>query len=379
MKQLLTKKAMIYLSKFKCFSWILLVLSPFYSFVQITLDSTDFASSGDTVRISESLPVLSGYDLTGANYSWDFSSLSPESQELKSYLSMSTVPILVNFSFGAFASSEYQASYHTESTDIPIDALNNFLPVNVEALYAYSKMSDSSINALGYSLMVDGQGVPFSSDTIEVKYSLPLQFNQIDSSVGYTNVDLNPFADLKFIQHRNRTTEVDGWGTITTPYGTFSVLRIKHEIIEIDSLYQAFSGTGSWIALPELYSVEYEWWAKGEKDPVLKVVVNEVSGNEVIQSVKYRDIYRGLDASTISVENDFIDVYPNPVKGKVFYHSKLPIQAISLKSLQGNTIINKSEIEVISGSIDLSLVNPGVYFLIIESNNSFYLKRIIVN
>ena len=74
---------------------------------------------------------------------------------------MSTVPILVNFSFGAFASSEYQASYHTESTDIPIDALNNFLPVNVEALYAYSKMSDSSINALGYSLMVDGQGVPF--------------------------------------------------------------------------------------------------------------------------------------------------------------------------------------------------------------------------
>ena len=62
-----------------------------------------------------------------------------------------------------------------------------------------------------------------------------------------------------------------------------------------------------------------------------------------------------------------------------FYNSKLPIQAISLKSLQGNTIINKSEIEVISGSIDLSLVNPGVYFLIIESNNSFYLKRIIVN
>ena len=78
-------------------------------------------------------------------------------------------------------------------------------------------MSDSSINALGYSLMVDGQGVPFSSDTNEVKYSLPLQFNQIDSSVGYTNVDLNPFADLKFIQHRNTTTEVDGLGTITTP------------------------------------------------------------------------------------------------------------------------------------------------------------------
>ena len=41
---------------------------------------------------------------------------------------------------------------------------------------------------------------------------------------------------------------------------------------------------------------------KGRERPGLKVVVNEVSGNEVIQSVKYRDIYRGLDASTISVE-----------------------------------------------------------------------------
>ena len=370
---------MIYLSKFNFFSRILLVLTPFYSFVQITLDSTDFASSGDTVRISEASPVLTGYDATGANYSWDFSSLIPETQELKSYLSMSTVPILVNFSFGAFASSEYQASYHTESTDIPVDALNNFLPVNVEALYAYSKISDSSINSLGYSLMVDGQGVPFSSDTIETKYSLPLQFNQIDSSVGYTNVDLNPFADLKFIQHRNRTTEVDGWGTITTPYGTFSALRIKHEIIEIDSLYQTFSGTGSWTALPELYIVEYEWWSKGEKYPILKVVVNEVSGNEVIQSVKYRDIYRGLDASIISIENDFIDVYPNPTNGKVFYYSELPIQSVSLKTVQGKKIINKSEVDSISGSIDLSLINPGVYFLIFDLNNSFYSKRIIIN
>ena len=74
------------------------MLYPFYSFEQITLDSTDFASSGDTVRISEALPVLSGFDATGANYSWDFSSLSPESQELKNYYSMSAVPILVNFS-----------------------------------------------------------------------------------------------------------------------------------------------------------------------------------------------------------------------------------------------------------------------------------------
>ena len=370
---------MIYLSKFKCFLGWILVLYPFYSFEQITLDSTDFASSGDTVRISEALPVLSGYDATGANYSWDFSSLSPESQELRNYYSMSAVPILVNFSYGAFAPSEYQASYHTESTDIPIDALNNFLPVNVESLYAYTKMTDSTIDALGFSLMVDGQGVPFKSDTIETKYSLPLQFNQVDSSVGYTNVDLNPFADLKFIQHRNRISEVDGWGTITTPYGTFSVLRIKHEITETDSLYQAFSGTGSWIALPELFSVEYEWWAKDEQDPILKVIVNEVAGNEVIQSIKYKDIYRGLDASIGGISHNLIEIYPNPTNSNIFYHSKSPIQSISLRSVQGNDIIKKSVFGAISGSIDLSFIKSGVYFLVIESNNSSYLKRVIVN
>ena len=54
---------------------------------QITVDSTDFGVENDTVRISQAVPVISGYQSTGANYSWDFSTLTPQSQKLKNFSS----------------------------------------------------------------------------------------------------------------------------------------------------------------------------------------------------------------------------------------------------------------------------------------------------
>ena len=74
------------------YTFLFLCLSSF-AFSQITITSSDMPGSGDTLRFSaanlDSL-TLATYQQTGANVTWDFSHLTPNSQDLNSYVSASS-------------------------------------------------------------------------------------------------------------------------------------------------------------------------------------------------------------------------------------------------------------------------------------------------
>ena len=211
---------------------------PTIGFTQITVTEADFGNAGDTARMSSTTDFTIDFASTGTNFNWDFSSLVAESQTLVQYNGMSGVSILVNLLFGNFAPAAYQADYFVAFDDLPIDQFGQLLPVNISNLYQFSRITSDSVSSIGISLDVDGNQIPFRSDLIEKRYALPLNFGDNYTGIGYTEMDLNPFADIIWRQRRMRTSTVDGWGTIALPMGTFDVLRVKHTIEESDSLYQ---------------------------------------------------------------------------------------------------------------------------------------------
>ncbi|MFM1894002.1 MAG: hypothetical protein RIQ90_1168, partial [Bacteroidota bacterium] len=228
----------------------IMLLFVFHGWSQISLSVSDFANAGDTVRISQADGAGLDFASTGANFTWDFSSLVANSQTLKEFKPIGFASLLVFGTYGPVAPTNYRASYFNPTNDLPLDQLSQFLPVSLSDLNQYSKRMTDSITSLGYSIAVNGQGVPFKSDTIETRYKLPLNYNDFHYSRGYTFIDLNPVIDFKIKQYRQRTTNVDGWGTIITPKGTFPALRIRHDIAEIDSVYQTFFGPGQWFGTP---------------------------------------------------------------------------------------------------------------------------------
>src|SRR5690606_32965204 len=115
------------------------------------------------------------------------------------------------------------------------------------------------------SASINGTGLPIKSDTIETRYKFLLNFGDVHYSRGYTKLDMNPIYDAVWLQYRQRNTEVDGWGSVTTPYGTFDVLRVKHTITERDSLRFEIFGNQTWIPIPVPQSNIYEWITNGEK------------------------------------------------------------------------------------------------------------------
>src|SRR5690606_28081095 len=131
-------------------------------------------------------------------------------------------------------------------------------------------------------------------------------------------------------------TEVDGWGSVTTPYGTFDVLRVKHTITERDSLRFEIFGNQTWIPIPVPQSNIYEWITNGEKDAILRIVTSLVGGNETVTSIEYRDF--NLTAGINELELAF-DVYPNPTTDFINVSNNIENSTYSIVDINGKVVL----------------------------------------
>ena len=364
----------------KLFSLLLFV--PILTFSQITVDVNDFADGGDTVRLSIATDPAIEYATTGANMTWDFSALVAESQELRDFKDMSAAPFLINLSYGGNASADYQATNYAEATDIPLDMAGQFLPISINEVNQFSKHTADSVTMIGLGINVEGNDVPVPSDTIETKYVFPLNFGDSYSSRGYTKLDMNPFFNLIWIQYRQRSSTVDGWGTVTTPFGSFDCIRVKHDISEIDSVFIDLTGTPMWIELPVPPAVEYEWIAKNELLPVMSIRTNAAGGNEAVTQIKYRDIYLGMDAG-INENTLNLKLGPNPVHNDLYItglNGDTPYEVVTVegKVLQTGIVQDQNLISSAGiSTIDLSRLNTGIYLIHIGEGTKLFTQRIV--
>ena len=344
------------------------LLATSFSQAQITLTIDDFADGGDTVRMSRAVDPAIDFSTTGSNVIWDFSSLVAESQVLREFRDMSEASALVNFMFGGFAPLDYRATSFVESDALSLEQISVFLPVTISELNQMSRNTADSITSVGASMVVSGIEVPFRSDTIETRYKFPIDYLNTWTSRGYSNIDINPIFDAIWKQYRTRNSEVDGWGSISTPFGTFDVLRIHHLIDEIDSIY--IGTIGNWIGLPIFQSHIYEWWTTNELEPVLRITTNDVTGAEIVAAIEYRDIDLGLDASI--AENALnLTLYPNPATNQLKMEEAVAGDVYTIIDRFGKQV--DSGIVETSGelSVNLKELPKGNYtFLLLRDENA---------
>lgn len=347
-----------------------LILIPTILFSQITLTSADFAAADDTVRISKATDNSIDYSTTGANSTWDFSYLTFDSQFRRDYAPATGLPLLINFVFGPLASNNYRATYFLPATDLPIDQLGAILPITISDMVQYSKKTNDSITSIGLSMNINGNGIPVKSDTIETRYAFPLNYGDDHYSRGYTRLDMNPIYDAIWVQYRQRYTEVDGWGSVSTPYGTFDALRIKHTITETDSLRISFNGNPFWVPIPVPESHIYEWITNGEQDAIIRIVTSLAGGNETVTSIEYKDF--NLTAGVHELGLSF-DIYPNPTTDFITVSNLTKNDSYFIVDAQGKVVQNGSA----TGKIDVTALSTGIYELVVESNNQIGKKSFI--
>lgn len=328
------------------------------SFAQINITASDMPVSGDTLRYSVASPVGSGFSAadSGTSKVWDFSTLSPISQGVDTYKTASAVSI-------AYALLISPTAYGYKVAD-SFPGLGAFLPVTINKLYTFfsKKTSPSRYVAEGFGATISGLPTPATYSDEDEWYYFPLAYTNTNNSTFAFSFALPTLGSLKI--SGTRTTRVDGWGTIKTPYLTTATdcIRVRSIVNEIDSIIAGPIKLG----IPRK-TVEYKFLVNGEHYPALWITASVLGSAETITSVRYRD--KKQNASNILTKASTIQsikAYPNPVS-KGILNLDIPSQwnnyQIGLYDIQGKLVLSVSN----SKSIDLSNIASGKYIVQVVS------------
>lgn len=351
-----------------------------FSFTQITINSTDFLATGDSVlsSIGDIKDITNSHlTTTGPNLNWNFSFLNPIYQVTDHNSPISSPLEWLNF--GPFVPSQYQASYVSdllENTPSSVTSIiNNYVNIKITD---YIRLTPDSMTTIGNGLTINGFAVPLKYSKIEKNYDFPIQYNNSTISRGQGEVDFSAIYNAQYKLRKLHTSLVDGWGVITTPYGTFNALRIKHEISRVDSFLIAIPNLPlTWIPIPTL-TRQYEWWTNNEKAPILKILTIDVFGTETISFVKYKDIVRDFSnsANLNELNKGQISVYPNPVYEDLTIVNDGTIKKIEITDLKGTRVLFFEGLDLNLNKIDMSNLEKGSYIIQIETLNDKIIQKI---
>ena len=289
------------------------------------IDRTDMPATTTTVdslRLSVASPALpaTAPPLTrrGANQIWNYSTLTPASQRVESFVSASSViatSLTYAFIFGPFGGANRATVASPQALPLPVA-----LPIPITDSYQFYATSVAGVaqqdfRSVGFGASLNGSAIPVtyaSAAQQDVIYRFPLSFASLaDSSNSFFSTPAAVATVGYLSQKRKRVNTPDAWGTLTTPFGTFQTVRVVTKLIDHDSV--AIGGIpGQGIDIP--LTREYKWLAKTQHVPLLTITTRTIAGTETVTGVEYRDIYRRIirtatrDAATDAV----LTASPNP-------------------------------------------------------------------
>ena len=343
---------------------------------QITVIDNDVLSIGDVMYLAED--SISSSIIPGAvgvmPMFWDFSSLhvsnietsqciDPNGTPHSLYYPNANICIEENGDYLYFNKSSSKVELLGEGDSIfqqPLVVLP--LPLTYGATYTEGPilMLDSIIGGPVVNLMLASQGITAT---------------MISGGAAHTADTLNIRLDVL------TNFDVDAWGTMTIPMGSFDCLRLKIERTS-NSLIQVFcsdtiTGNGSgWYTLPwsDLeQEISYQWWSNNMNT---KFALAEAQ----VDSIGYIDGYvRFLHNSPSNTEEiglSLIKIYPVPATHKVNIEVKDLGANYKIYDISGNLILENNFNK--NTEVDLSNMAKGSYLLKISTSKESLTKKIIV-
>jgi hypothetical protein len=272
----------------KLFTFLVSLLTVFSAVSQPIITSADMPTTPDTIRFrTTNLAAGLNYQQTGMNFTWDFSSLTSSTAGADTFVAMSATPFVYQAVFAFGTNNANMASPQGDFNLIPGIPLTDILN--------FHKKQTANFTMAGMGASLSGITIPIKYNAPDVIYKFPVTVGTEDSSSVSFSAGIPGFGFLDI--QKKRHNYVDGWGTLILPNGSFSAIRIKSVITEIDSIYVDTLGFG--IAIPR-NSIEYKWLVDGVGIPQLQVT--EQFG--VLTTWKWVDETALPNLFTVTIGND---------------------------------------------------------------------------
>ena len=330
-----------------------------YGFTQITIDQSDMPSVGDYIpRRSDTMTVLPGPGGSGPNQVWNFTALSNNViSENTNVISVASTPN--GNQFGG----------------------SNMAMTNDNANYLYFNKSAQAFTTQGYSGDLLGTG------TINAQFSPDLTLHQFPRTFGSSFTDtygidvivpgaaINPLiSQIHFKRSSVVKDTTDAWGQITTPFGTYDVLRIHTMETYVDSVWAQplFPPTWSLVSTSADTTHSYSWVGKGGKLAIAEMSFDTLGVPKIFKWTEMQGIAVGLTENQTSE----IKITPNPTSSSGI----ISIQSCEIG--EKFTLINTLGKVVMEGCIltkplELNLTNldQGLYILTLGDKQARVIKQ----
>ncbi len=289
----------------------------------------------------------SSYDTTGvtpgasgANQTWDFSSITPIGTNTSVIGSPNnSIPGASNF-----------------------PSANMYITTNNDG-YAFYNKTSSSMSFIGYYQVSSGVTLSYSDPEIQMQF--PFSYGSSFTDNFYTTF---VSGGINFVRQGSTTVTADGSGTLIMPFGTSNnVLRVKTEQVYSDS---------SMAGVVNYHSVNYHYYDPMYAFPIFAISILEADNGFNIQTIKTVSAY---DPGTLSIEgltkNNSFSIYPNPSNGNVFIKTHgLESETFTIYDIAGK-LITTVRVDDQNSAVKISLPK-GLYF--VKSNQSSITQKLVV-
>ncbi|MBS3914559.1 MAG: T9SS type A sorting domain-containing protein [Bacteroidetes bacterium] len=332
------------------------------SHAQITINESDVASVGLTVQNSTSSNILVAAP-GGANKTWTFNNLNKSSTDTMKFGAAGWYPGASNFSGATMAIDNGDSSY-------------TFLKKNSSAL---ALMGNYDIfNGVGTPTLLNWKLLTFPA-TYNTSFKDTTVFAQDPQAFGF-DVDgggpLPTIDSIRVILNLHTNSLVDGWGSLTTPLGTFSSLRVNH--MRTNTLTAKVQVSGFWIDAPQAFMdsvfstsgdtvYQHFYWTNNSAYGFPLLTYSYNSGNDTATDVSWLSGTPQMDAVKDISNFNKILVYPNPSSQFVALQFPFVNGTLQIQDVTGKTILVKP----IHGNtaLDVSTWQKGIYMIRATSEN----------
>ena len=344
----------------KNFLLILALISTLYTNAQITINYSDYPEIGDVVMYDTTNVTGLSVGTSGANQTWDFSSMTSTYNATRSYLNPSA--------------SMYSYLFPGANMMIQMPGSETFLNVNSTGVEILGTVDDQL-----------GTGVMTPAVYTDNLVSISFPTNYLDSNTdlfGYSITsayNLVPGADsVKLDVNGTVSSSIDAYGTLITPSDSIACLR-EHASFALNVGVAVHIPMLGWQApMPQNQTIDaYTWVALGYGAGILETEANSSTGTiKRVLLADYAAPFTGIERKNSDFFKVSIDI--NQSFAAIEWSPNVESKSIQLLDQMGRVVKNIIPEQKAYHILDLNNFAKGQYIIQLNTANNSLSKKIIV-
>lgn len=327
---------------------------------QITVTNIHVVTSGkNVIQVSDTMPgsgIMPGAPGTGLT--WDFSTLANHDEDTLKFQNVGWTPYGANHSGSNLAAQQGSEDFYI------------YLTNDATGLY---------MDGFSGDLMGTGSAMHVPADPSEIIAQFPLNYGNSYSGYSAQEFTMDGSAmgadSLRVKFDMNKEVDVDSWGSVTTPMGTFDALRLNEYKMETDSVWAQMFGIWTLVSNSADTSTSFVWWTNDASAgfPLVELDYDSTAGT--VRSASYLKSTPSIGIEEQTLESE---VYPNPARGMVNISFKENVAGTFYLYSSEGKLVHEQTVNSNQLRFNAAEMSPGVYVYLVKGGNGISQGRLVI-